>query len=170
MEYFYHESRTKLLVVLDCETFSKYHFLNRHFVVHDNEKDVEMGGPKSRHFRFYLHENTSFTEARASQKAPQMIPKSSQNRVGILIGLALCFSIFLAPKMEPTTPDNSNITHIKQRFPQIVPFPFAHRFGTEKSPKTIPKSLQNQSKKRPENTSKLDPTFHRFRLRNDPPK
>ena len=42
MEYSYHESRTKLLVVLDCETFSKYHFLNRHFVDHDNEKDVEM--------------------------------------------------------------------------------------------------------------------------------
>ena len=31
-----------MLVVLDCETFSKYHFFNRHFVVHDNEKDVEM--------------------------------------------------------------------------------------------------------------------------------
>ena len=31
-----------MFVVLDCETFSKYHFFNRHFVVHDNEKDVEM--------------------------------------------------------------------------------------------------------------------------------
>ena len=100
---------------------------------------------------------------------PKMIPKSSQNRVGIRIGFALCFSLFLAPQMEPTTPENSNITYAKQLFPQIVPFPFDHRFGTKKSPKTTPKPLQNPSKKHPENTSKINTKFHRFWAQNDPP-
>ena len=93
---------------------------------------------------------------------PKMLPKSSQNRVGIRIGFALCFSLFLAPQMEPTTLGNSNITYIKQRFSQIVPFPFDHRFGTKKSPKTTPKPLQNPSKKHPENTSKINTKFHGF--------
>ena len=90
---------------------------------------------------------------------PKMCPKSSQNRVGIRIGFALCFSLFLAPQMEPTTPENSNITYVKQLFPQIVPFPFDHRFGTKKSktpPKTIPKTHR-----------KSTPNFRDFGLKMD---
>ena len=98
----------------------------------------------------------------------KMIPKSSQNRVGLSIGFALCFSLFLAPQMEPTTPENSNITYIKQRFPQIVPFPFDHRFGTNKSPKTTPKPFQISPKSIPKTHRKSTPNFTDFGLKMTP--
>ena len=98
-----------------------------------------------------------------------MIPKSSQNRVGIRIGLPLCVARFVKAKLEPTIPEHLNIPYVKQAFPQIAPFPFDHRFGTKKSPKPAPTPLHNPSKKHPENTSKINTKFHRFWIQNDPP-
>jgi hypothetical protein len=64
--------------------------------------------------------------------------------------------------MEPTTSENSSITNVKQIFPQIVPFPFDHRFGTKKSPKTTPKPLQNLPKNVSKTHRKSTPFFIDF--------
>jgi hypothetical protein len=49
--------------------------------------------------------------------------------------------------MKSTTLENIDIPSVKQAFPQIVPFPFAHGFGTNKSSKTNPKPLQHRFQK-----------------------
>jgi hypothetical protein len=39
------------------------------------DKDACIGRPKSRHLRFYVHENTISTGSKVSRNAPEMLPK-----------------------------------------------------------------------------------------------
>ena len=111
-------------------------------------------GPPKKAFKIHNVFHIDFWRILASKIAPKIIPKSLQNRLRIQIGILLCFSVFLAPHMESTTPENINITYVKQPFPQIGSFPFNHRFGTKKSlktslkpSKTLPKSMSQTHRK-----------------------
>ena len=96
---------------------------------------------------------------KCSQNPHKTELESRQNRVGIQIGFALHFSLFLAPEITPTTPENNNIAFVKQQFPQIGPFAFDRPFWYQKviqnNPKTIPTSLQNSSERHIENQHKI---------------